>query len=93
MPALQINIIKYEERYLELIVRGETHTLFAPLIDYLLKHPDVEYAMYDVDHPLLQNVKFKLKTKSRDPVEVLKEAVAELLKDLDEFRDKLLKQL
>ncbi len=90
---LNITVLKYEGNYLEILVKGETHTLFAPLIDYLLRHPDVEYAMYDVDHPLLQNVKFRIKTKSRDPLEVIREVVSEILKDIDEFRDKLLSQL
>ncbi len=92
MP-LQVSVLKYEKNYLELAVKGETHTLFAPLVEYLLKHPDVEYAMYDVDHPLLQNVKFRLKTRSRDPVEVLKEVVSIIVKDIDELRDKLLSKL
>jgi len=90
---LQVSIVKYDKNYIELLVKGETHTLFAPLIDYLLKHPDVEYAMYDVDHPLLQNVKFRLKTKTRDPIEVLKEAISAIVKDIDEFREKLLSKL
>ncbi len=92
MP-LQMTILKYEKNYLEVVVKGETHTLFAPLVEYLLKHPDVEYAMYDVDHPLLQNVKFRIRTRSKDPVEVLKEVVSEIVRDIDEFRDKLLRNL
>jgi len=90
---LNVEIVKYDQNYLEVLVKGETHTLFAPLLEYLLKHPDVEYAMYDVDHPLLQNVKFRLKTRSRDPVDVLKEVVQEILKDVDSIRDQLLAQL
>ena len=90
---LRLTILKYEGNYLELHVQGETHTLFSPLLDYLLKHPDVEYAMYDVDHPLLQNVKFRMKTKNRDPIEVLKEVVQKIVQDIDEFREKLLSQI
>ncbi len=90
---LNISIIKYEQNYLELQVKGETHTLFAPLLEYLLKHPDVEYAMYDVDHPLLQNVRFRIKTKSKDPVEVIKEVVKQITEDIDKLRDSILSQL
>ncbi len=90
---LNIEIVKYDQNYLEILVKGETHTLFAPLLEYLLKHPDVEYAMYDVDHPLLQNVKFRLKTRSRDPVEVLKEVVQDILKDVDAIKEQLLAQI
>ncbi|NPA23283.1 MAG: DNA-directed RNA polymerase subunit L [Crenarchaeota archaeon] len=90
---LNIEIVRYDQNYLEIIVKGDTHTLFAPLLEYLLNHPDVEVAMYDVDHPLLQNVKFKLKTRTRDPVEVLKEVVQHILKDVDSIREQLLAQI
>ncbi len=90
---LNLEIVKYDQNYLEVMVKGETHTLFAPLLEYLLKHPDVEIAMYDVDHPLLQNVRFRLKTRNRDPVDVLREVVQAILKDIDSIKEQLLSQL
>ncbi|OYT25311.1 MAG: DNA-directed RNA polymerase subunit L [Thermoprotei archaeon ex4572_64] len=86
---LRVRVTRLEDNYLEAIVQGETHTLFAPLIDYLLKHPDVEYAMYDVDHPLLQNVKFRLKTRSRNPVDILREVINSIISDVEELEKKL----
>ncbi|MFB6470406.1 MAG: DNA-directed RNA polymerase subunit L [Vulcanisaeta sp. AZ3] len=82
---IKINIVKAEENYLEVIVQGETYTLFAPLVEYLLKNPDVEYAMFDVDHPLTQNVRFKIKTKSKPPLDVIKEAVSAIMNDINEM--------
>lgn len=90
---LKINIVKYDRNYLEAIIQGETHTLFAPLIEYLLNNPDVEYAMYDVDHPLLQNVRFRIKTKNKEPIEVIKETIQLILRDIQEFEEKLVNQL
>ncbi len=86
---LRVRVTRLEDNYLEAIVQGETHTLFAPLTDYLLKHPDVEYAMYDVDHPLLQNVKFRLKTKNRNPVDILREVINNIISDVEELEKKL----
>lgn len=84
---IRINVVKAENNYLEAVVQGETYTLFAPLIEYLLKRPDVEYAMYDVDHPLTQNVRFRIKTKGRPPLDVIKETVNEILRDIEELEN------
>ncbi|BDR93260.1 DNA-directed RNA polymerase subunit L [Vulcanisaeta souniana JCM 11219] len=83
--VIKISIVKAEDSYLEAVIQGETYTLFAPLIEYLLKKPDVEYAMYDVDHPLTQNVRFKIRTKGRPPLDVIKEAVNDVLRDIEEL--------
>jgi DNA-directed RNA polymerase subunit L len=83
--VIKVSIVKAEDNYLEVIVQGETYTLFAPLIEYLLKRPDVEYAMYDIDHPLTQNVRFKIKTKGRPPLDVIKETVNEILRDIEDL--------
>ncbi len=90
---MKIKVVKYEPNYLEIVVQKETHTLFEPLIEYLLQHPDVELATYDVDHPLLQNVKFRLKTRGRDPLDVLRETVHRVLAVISEFESKLLSKL
>jgi DNA-directed RNA polymerase subunit L len=82
---MRITVVKSEENYLEVIVHDETHTLFSPLLDYLLRHPDVEYAMYNVDHPLTRNTRLKLRTRGRRPMDVMGEAVSRLIKDLDEI--------
>ena len=90
---LKINIVKYDRNYLEAIIQGETHTLFAPLVEYLLKHPNVEYAMYDVDHPLTNVVKFRIKTRGKNPIDVIKEVVNQIQEILDEWENKLLEEL
>ncbi|WP_069807023.1 RpoL/Rpb11 RNA polymerase subunit family protein [Vulcanisaeta thermophila] len=82
---IKISIVKAEENYIEAVVQGETYTLFAPLIDYLLRNPNVEYAMYDVDHPLTRNVRFRIKTRGKPALEVLKETIGEILKDVEEM--------
>ncbi|WP_054853162.1 DNA-directed RNA polymerase subunit L [Vulcanisaeta distributa] len=85
---IKISIVRAEDNYLEAVVQGETYTLFAPLIEYLLKRPDVEYAMYDVDHPLTQNVRFRIKTKGgKPPLDVIKDAVNAILKDIEELEN------
>ncbi len=82
---IKIGIVKVEDNYLEAVIQGETYTLFAPLIEYLLKNPNVEYAMYDVDHPLTQNVRLRVKTKGKPPLDAIKEAVNNVLRDIEEL--------
>ena len=83
--VIKISVVKVEDNYLEAVVQGETYTLFAPLVEYLLKRSDVEYAMYDVDHPLTQNVRFRIKTKGKPPLDVIKETVSEILRDIEDM--------
>jgi len=83
--VIKISVVKVEDNYLEAVVQGEAYTLFAPLVEYLLKRPDVEYAMYDVDHPLTQNVRFRIKTKGKSPLDVIKETVSEIMRDIEDM--------
>lgn len=87
-----LEIVKIDETSLEIKVKGETYTLFSPLVEYLSNDPDVEYVQFDVDHPLLENAYFKVKVKRGSPLEVVERAVKSILSDLEElergfFRD------
>ncbi|MFB6490657.1 MAG: DNA-directed RNA polymerase subunit L [Thermoproteus sp. AZ2] len=87
---MSLEVVKLEDKYLELRVKGETHTLFSPLVEYLSKDPDVEYVTFDVDHPLLENVTFRLKTKEGSPLDAVKRAVEAILSDLESLEKSLL---
>jgi len=41
--------------------------------------------MYDVDHPLTQNVRFRIKTKGKSPLDVIKETVSEIMRDIEDM--------
>ncbi len=82
---LQIEILKLDDRYLEIKARGDTYTLFSPLVEYLSNDPDVEYVQFDVDHPLQENVYFKIKVRRGSPLEAVQRAVNAILSDLEEL--------
>jgi len=83
--VLRLEILKLDDKYLELKAKGETYTLFSPLVEYLSNDPDVEYVQFDVDHPLQENAYFKLKVKRGNPLEAIQRAVNAILSDLEEL--------
>ncbi|MGC8994196.1 MAG: DNA-directed RNA polymerase subunit L [Pyrobaculum sp.] len=82
---LQIEILRLDNSYLEIKARGDTYTLFSPLVEYLSNDPDVEYVQFDVDHPLQENVYFKVKVRRGSPLEAVQRAVNAILSDLEEL--------
>ncbi|MCC6019760.1 MAG: DNA-directed RNA polymerase subunit L [Thermoproteaceae archaeon] len=82
---LQLEILKLDDKYLEIKARGDTYTLFPPIVEYLSRDPDVEYVQFDVDHPLLENVHFKVKVRSGNPLKAVERAVRAILQDLEEL--------
>ena len=83
-------ILRLDDKHLEIKVRGESYTLFSPLVEYLSSDPDVEYVQFDVDHPLQENVYFKLKVRRGTPLEAVQRAVNTILADLEELEEGLL---
>jgi DNA-directed RNA polymerase subunit L len=88
--VFNLEILRLDDRYLEIRVRGESYTLFSPLVEYLSNDPDVEYVQFDVDHPLQENVYFKLKVRRGTPLEAVQRAVNTILADLEELEKGLL---
>ena len=78
-----------EEKTLELTFRveDESHGVFNALRHILMQNPDVEYAVYNIDHPLTGKPEMTIKTKrGKRPRVVLKQAAAELQKESSEFK-------
>jgi DNA-directed RNA polymerase subunit L len=88
--VFNLEILRLDDRYLEIRVKGESYTLFSPLVEYLSNDPDVEYVQFDVDHPLQENVYFKLKVRRGTPLEAVQRAVNTVLADLEELEKGLL---
>ncbi len=86
---IRLDIVKYDEKYLEVKVKGETYTLFTPLINLLSRDPDVEHVSLDVDHPLTENVTFRVRARV-DPLIVLERAVNRVIEELKSMESQLL---
>ena len=69
-------------------VEGEGHTLFNMLESVLLEDAKVEFASYNMPHPLISNTVVTVRTsEGKKPEEALKEACEKILqrgKELNE---------
>ena len=84
---MKLNLIKEEERYIEVEFGGESHTLLNLLQTSLLEDPAVEMAGYTRPHPLMDRSRLfiRFKKKTVNPMEVLKKAADNAEAKLKEF--------
>ena len=85
-----------EDKKLELTftIENESHGMCNALRHILMQNPDVEYAVYNIDHPLTGKPEMTIRTKrGKRPRAVLKKAAQELQKESEEFKEKLKKAL
>ena len=78
-----------DDKTLELTfeVEDESHGVFNALRHVLMQDPDVEYAVYNIDHPLTGKPQMTIKTKrGKRPRNALKKAAKELEKESSDFK-------
>ena len=83
------NIEIIEDKTLELTFRinDESHGVCNALRHILMQDDDVEYAVYNIDHPLTGKPEMTIKTiRGKRPRVVLKKAAEELQKESSDFR-------
>ena len=83
------NIEIIEDKTLELTFRinDESHGVCNALRHILMQDDDVEYAVYNIDHPLTGKPEMTIKTKrGKRPRNALKKAAEELQKESSDFR-------
>ena len=74
---------------IELILRGEDHTMANLIVKLAIRKPHVTYAAYRIDHPLVGEPIVIIATDGkRDPLDVLKEVMMDIVKLSDEFLKK-----
>ena len=79
-------LIEYERSELRIEFQEEDHGFCNLLRTTLLEEPSVEFAGYNIEHPLLANPVVTLKTKRRQTNVVLREALEKMLARTEEFR-------
>ena len=78
--ALQLKVLKRAPNELKIEIEGEGHTICNLLESVLLEDDDVEFAGYDIPHPLVSNPLVSIRTKSgKKPEEALREAIEKIL--------------
>ena len=81
-------IIEHVKSELRIELGGEEHGLCNLLRKTLLEESSVEFAGYNIEHPLLAQPIVSIKTKRRQAHIVLKEALEKMLARTEEFRKK-----
>ena len=82
-----LEIIEDKTLELKFIVHGESHGVCNALRHILMQNPDVEYAVYNIDHPLTGEPEMTIKTKrGKRPRIALEQAAKELLEKTEEFK-------
>ena len=84
---MELNILNKTNNELEVELRGETHTLLNLLKDVLIKDERVVTAFYDMKYVSISDPVLYIKTDGADPILVLKDVVAIIVSECDEFID------
>jgi len=84
---MELTILKKTDKEINIKVAGETHTLLNLLKTALLNNKHVEIATYDIKHPTISEPVLFVRTDGADPIDVIKKATKDLIKECDEFID------
>ncbi|HID42602.1 MAG TPA: DNA-directed RNA polymerase subunit L [Archaeoglobaceae archaeon] len=71
---MEVKILEMGKNHIRLAVKGEDYTFLNLLQHTLLEDNDVEIAKYSISHPLVGTPELYIKTKKKNPVNVLKRA-------------------
>ncbi len=91
---MEIEVEEVGPSEIRVVIKGETHTLLSPIVEELNTRDDVEFAGYDVPHPLKEEGVIFLRVRDGlDPRKILREAVEKLIKEYEglekSFREEL----
>ncbi|MBD3405541.1 MAG: DNA-directed RNA polymerase subunit L [Candidatus Lokiarchaeota archaeon] len=85
---MEPKIIENTRYELKFEIGGEKHAFPNLLRKTLLEEETVEFAGYIIEHPLLSNPVFTIRTKRRQCNTVLRDALEKMLARTEEFRKK-----
>ncbi|MBS7639015.1 MAG: DNA-directed RNA polymerase subunit L [Candidatus Bathyarchaeia archaeon] len=85
---MQLRILNRRANELVIEVDGEGHTLCNLLESVLLEDKDVEFASYNISHPLVAKPVITVRTRgNKSPEDALREAVNKILQMGREMRE------
>ncbi len=91
---MKLNILKEEDKFLEMEVGGESHTLLNLLQYFLLSNNDVEMAGYSKPHPLMdRSILYVYTNKKKDHAKLLLKSAGDATKSVNDFLKKFDAQL
>lgn len=81
-----IKILNKTATEIEFEIEDESHGVCNALRHILMQDEDVEYAVYNIDHPLTGKPIMTIKTKEGNPKDALKRAAEELKAESESFK-------
>ena len=72
---MKLKVLEEKDNELTIEITGEEHSFPALLAWALLKDPNVEFAVYDKEHPLLGHAKLYVKTRKSTPWHALEKSI------------------
>lgn len=81
-----IRILNKTANEIEFEIEDESHGVCNALRHILMQNEDVEYAVYNIDHPLTGKPIMTIKTNGADPKDALKKAAEQLKADSETFK-------
>jgi DNA-directed RNA polymerase subunit L len=86
---LKVNVVKKSKGFLKVEVEGEGHTFGHLMQDALLQDKTVDWAGYDLPHPLFTRPVIALRMKGESSAEkALERAAKKIHADTEEFIEK-----
>lgn len=82
---MEIKILNKTDTEIKMEIRGETHTLLNALKSALLQDKAVETATYDIEFPGVSEPVLYVKTRNKDPIDVVKVAAKKVADECDDF--------
>ena len=81
-----IKVLNKTATEMEFEIEDESHGVCNALRHILMQDEDVEYAVYNIDHPLTGKPIMTIKTKEGNPKDALKRAAEELKAESESFK-------
>ena len=82
---MELKILEKSDDEMKMEIAGESHTLLNMLKIILLEDERVHTASYDMKHVTISEPILFIKTENADPIDVVKDAVAKLITECEEF--------
>ncbi len=91
---MEVRVLERKPNELKIEIVGEGHTFCNLLGSTLLEDEKVEFAGYDISHPLVSSPIITLRTKGKEkPEDVLKRAAEKILQKGRDIREEFNKAL
>ena len=84
---MELKILEDKKNILRFELKGEGHTLCNALKHELIADSNVEYATYNIAHPLIGIPEIIVKTKKGSPKDAIAKAISRLKKKNKEFQE------